>query len=61
MSAFGIALTWQVLAVFPFRFAGDGFDWAVLIRVLLVLGLVGSAIGVVAGVVRLARDVAGRG
>lgn len=59
-SAFGIALAWQVLVVFPFRFAAGGFDWAVLVRVLLVLGLVGSAIGVGAAVVRLVHDVAGR-
>jgi hypothetical protein len=37
-----------VLQVFPFRFVDPGFDWSALVRVLLVLGLVGSAIGVVA-------------
>jgi hypothetical protein len=59
-SAVGAVVCWRVLEVFPFRFAAGGLDWAVLVRVLLWVALVGSVIGVVASVVKLGR-VAGSG
>lgn len=48
---------YRVLAVFPFEFTGDGFDGSTLIRVLLILGIVGGAVGATAALVRL---IAGR-
>jgi hypothetical protein len=56
-SALGLLATVRLLQVFPVRFAGSGFDWAVLVRVLLVLGLVGGAIGLVAALVAVVRTV----
>jgi hypothetical protein len=56
-SALGLLATVRLLQVFPFRFAGSGFDWAVVVRVLLVLGVVGGAIGLVAALVAVVRTV----
>lgn len=42
---------WQV---FPFDF-GDAFNWALTVRVLLLLGIIGTAIGIVVQLVNLAR------
>jgi hypothetical protein len=53
-SAFGVAAGVRVLRVFPFEF-GPGFDWVPVVRVLLVVGVVGAAIGVVVAVVQLVR------
>jgi hypothetical protein len=53
-SAFGLVATVRVLQVFPFAF-GPGFDWSPVVRVLLVLGAVGSAIGCVLAVVQMVR------
>ena len=55
IAAIGFALAWRVLVVFPFDFAGLGYDLTVLVRVVVVIGVVGSAIGVIAALVRLAR------
>lgn len=45
---------WQV---FPFDFGDATFDWALLTRIVLGVGIAGSAIGILAGVVRLVRAV----
>lgn len=39
--------------VFPFDLAGQAFDWALVARVLLVLGSVGTVIAILAALVRL--------
>jgi hypothetical protein len=52
-SLIGAWVAYRVVAVFPFEFTGEGFDGSILIRVLLVLGIVGGAIGAVAALVRL--------
>lgn len=44
--------TWQV---FPFDLGGAGFDWDLVVRTALVLGMVGSVIGALVAVVRLVR------
>jgi hypothetical protein len=44
--------TWQV---FPFDLGGAGFDWDLVVRCALVLGMVGSVIGALVAVVRLVR------
>jgi hypothetical protein len=54
-TAFGIAAMVRIWEVFPFSFSG-GFDWALVVRVLLVLGIAGSAIGMVTNVVALVRE-----
>jgi hypothetical protein len=43
---------WQV---FPFDFGGSSFNWGLLIRVVLVVVIVGSIIGIVVQVVTLSR------
>jgi hypothetical protein len=53
-TALGLAAMVRVLQVFPFAF-GPGFDWALLARVLLVLGIVGTAIGLVVSLVSMLR------
>jgi hypothetical protein len=53
-AAFGLAVSIQTWRVFPFDFSGYDRDWTGLVKVLLVLAMIGTAIGVVAGVVRLA-------
>ena len=58
----GIALV--VLAgiwrVFPFDFAGYAFDWAVLVRVVLVVAIVGTTVGLLAQLGILVRALNGR-
>ena len=56
-AAFGLAATARVLQVFPFAFT-TAFDWALVVRILLVVGVVGAAIGVVASLVSLLRILA---
>jgi hypothetical protein len=56
---FGVAALLRLWEVFPFDF-GDGWSgWPVVMRVLLVLGIVGSVIGAVVEVVNLFRALAG--
>ncbi|HXV94210.1 MAG TPA: hypothetical protein VD813_12980 [Pseudonocardia sp.] len=59
-TAVGLAAVIRLLQVFPFDFPGTGFDWAVLARVLLVLGVVGASVAVVVAAVSLVRALAGR-
>jgi hypothetical protein len=46
-----------VLRVFPFDFSDYSFDWAMLVQVMLVVGLVGSLVGVIANLVTFTREV----
>lgn len=54
VNAIGIVASVAVLRVFPFDFAGYAFDWAILIRILLVGAIVGQGIAIVVDVARLA-------
>jgi hypothetical protein len=54
----GLAALVRIWQVFPFDFAGYSFDWPLAIRIVLVVGIVGSAIGVVAQFVSLLRATA---
>jgi hypothetical protein len=47
---------WQV---FPFDFGASTFDWELLTRILLGVGIVGSVIGIVVALVRFARGISG--
>lgn len=53
--AIGIQVVLTLWRVFPFDFAGYGQDWSTIVRVLLVLGAVGTGIGIVVSIVRLVR------
>jgi hypothetical protein len=55
----GVAAMLRLWEVFPFDFGTGWSGWPVLVRVLLVLGIVGSAIGAVVEVVNLFRALAG--
>lgn len=54
LSAIGLALAARLLVVFPFDFSAYAGDWELVTRVVLVLALVGSAVGVITGLARLA-------
>jgi hypothetical protein len=55
----GLAVLVRILQVFPFAFRGSGFDVSFLVRFVLVVAIVGSAIGIVVQLVSLVRQVAG--
>ncbi|MFP5367449.1 MAG: hypothetical protein ACLGIS_11465 [Actinomycetes bacterium] len=57
----GLAATFRVWEVFPFDFGDSWSDWPVVVRVLLVLGIVGSIIGMVVEIIALFRSLAGGG
>jgi hypothetical protein len=48
-----------VLRVFPFDFSAYSFDWAMLVTVMLWVGLIGSAVAVVANLVTMVRELGG--
>jgi hypothetical protein len=52
----GIAVLVRFWQVFPFDFGDASFDWALLARIMIVLGIIGSAIGLVVALVRLVRN-----
>jgi hypothetical protein len=53
-----IVLLWRV---FPFDFSGSSFDWAVVARVVLMIGIVGGILGILVQIGLLVRlGVAGR-
>jgi hypothetical protein len=53
-TSFGLAAMVRLLQVFPFAF-GPGSDWALVVRILLVLGIVGTAIALLVNLVALLR------
>lgn len=57
----GLAVMVRLWQVFPFDFSGDSINWAVLARILLVMGIVGSCIGILVQIVTLARVAYHRG
>jgi hypothetical protein len=56
-STVGLVALLRVWQVFPFDFADYAFDWAVLVRVALAVGIGGSVIAAVAAVVSLIRSI----
>jgi len=56
---FGVAALLRLWEVFPFDFGTAWSGWPVVVRVFLVLGIVGSAIGAVVEIVNLFRAMAG--
>lgn len=51
----GLAALVRLWQVFPFDFTGSSFDWALTARIVLVVGLAGSVIGLLAQVAALVR------
>ena len=56
-SAVGMLALVRIWRVFPLEFDDGSIDWTLITRILLVLSVVGSAIGVVIGAVGLIRSV----
>ncbi|MEU4689912.1 hypothetical protein [Actinoplanes sp. NPDC023714] len=59
-TAAGLPALIALWRVFPFDFGTAAFDWALLTRVVLVVGVAGSVIGLIAQSVRLAGALHGR-
>jgi uncharacterized membrane protein YesL len=59
-TAVGLAAMIVIWEVFPFDFGDAAFDWAILVRVLLAIGIIGSVIGMFARVVSLVADTRSR-
>jgi hypothetical protein len=57
-SAVGLLATVRTWQVFPFDFGESAVDWALLMRIALVLGMVGGAVAIVVGLVALSRAIA---
>lgn len=53
VTAFGFYALLRVYQVFPFEFDPDGFRWDLLTRFVLIVGMLGSAIGVLVTPLRL--------
>ena len=51
----GLLVLAQLWQVFPFDFQGYTLDWALITRVVLVLAMAGSVIGIIAQIVALIR------
>jgi len=58
LSVISLALSLQVYRVFPFDFSGLTYDLTGLMRLLVALGVIGSAIGLLAAAVRFVRAIA---
>lgn len=53
----GLAAMARFWHVFPFDFGDSTFDWSLVVRILLGVGIVGSIIGILAGLTSFVRDV----
>jgi hypothetical protein len=54
-NAVGLAALVRLWQVFPFAFAQGGFDWDLLARWVIGVGMFGSCVGIVVALVRLVR------
>jgi hypothetical protein len=52
LNTIGLILAVRMLQVFPFDFSAYTFDWALVIRILLILGIVGAGIAILAELVK---------
>lgn len=55
LNVVGVAALVRLWQVFPFAFAQGGFDWDLLARWVLGVGVFGSVVGIVVSLVRLVR------
>jgi hypothetical protein len=53
-NAIAIAVLTRYMAVFPFDFAAESFNWAPLVRVLFIIGIVGCSLAIIVDTVKLA-------
>lgn len=51
----GLAALVRIWQVFPLDFGTTSFDWAAVARVVLAIGIAGSVLGLIAGLVNLVR------
>ncbi|HET9258752.1 MAG TPA: hypothetical protein VFP42_01325, partial [Acidimicrobiia bacterium] len=49
-----IFVSYQVLLVFPFDFSAYDFNWALIVRIVLILAMVGAGLGMLTEAVKLA-------
>jgi hypothetical protein len=56
----GLVAMAQIWLVFPFDFSGSTFDWTLVARILLGVGIVGSVIGILAAMVSFVKALAAR-
>lgn len=56
----GLLVLAQLWLIFPFDFGGYTVDWALVARVVLVLAMAGSVIGIIVQIVALVRSFPGR-
>jgi hypothetical protein len=54
-AAIGFAVTLRTWRVFPFDFSGYDADWSWLVRLILIVAMIGTAIGFVAESVKLGK------
>lgn len=50
-----ILVTYQIFSVFPFDFSAYNFNWALIVRIVLILAMVGAGIGVLTEAIKLAN------
>lgn len=51
-----IVVSYQIFQIFPFDFSGYDFNWAIVVRIVLILAMVGAAIGTLTEAVNLASS-----
>ena len=56
----GLIVMIRIWNVFPFDFSDSAFDWTFVVRLLLVVAMVGAAIGIVVQFVTLIRLAGGK-
>jgi len=59
-TAVGLVALLRIWQVFPFDFGDTTFDWTLVVRIVLVVAIVGSAIGILAAFVAFVKGAAGR-
>ncbi len=60
-AAVGLASAIRLLQVFPFDFTGYAFNWALAVRVILIVGVIGISIAIVVQIVAVIRALYGSG
>ena len=48
-----IVVTWKVFTVFPFDFSAYEFPWAVLVRFMMIVVVIGAAVGAAVNIVKI--------
>jgi hypothetical protein len=56
----GLVAMVRIWQVYPFDFSGYSFDWDIVVRILLVVGMVGSVIGIIVRLMNLVRGTPSR-